>query len=204
MEIRPLTKAEQKYTYTQSMQIQGQTGSIGYLRGDFGQDGKGFSYSFFDHRKQWKTEAFLAGLDEVVNTLRSEEYGLLGNKASMTEYAMLHPGSFFGEDADRKYGFRVDLGEHAYLFRCIPAPGDYNFYCCCYVKEWLDRHIMEAKKGIRFIDSRYHELFRITDGEKITVTDTRGEKSEYVCRYIDEYHTEVGSHLYHIFIPIVG
>lgn len=26
MEIRPLTKAEQKYTYTQSMQLQGQTG----------------------------------------------------------------------------------------------------------------------------------------------------------------------------------
>lgn len=36
MEIRALTPAEQKYTYAQSMQLEGQTGSIGYLRGDFG------------------------------------------------------------------------------------------------------------------------------------------------------------------------
>ena len=28
MEIRPLTQAEQKYTYRQSMQISGQTGSV--------------------------------------------------------------------------------------------------------------------------------------------------------------------------------
>ncbi len=35
MEIRPLTQAEQKYTYKQSMQIQGQTESIGHLRGGF-------------------------------------------------------------------------------------------------------------------------------------------------------------------------
>ncbi len=35
MEIRALTPAEQKYTYTQSMQLEGQTANIGHLRGDF-------------------------------------------------------------------------------------------------------------------------------------------------------------------------
>jgi hypothetical protein len=64
--------------------------------------------------------------------------------------------------------------------------------------EWLDHHIREAEKGIRFINSRYSELFCIADGEKIEVTNSVGEKSEYVCRYIDEYHTEVGNNLYHI------
>lgn len=64
--------------------------------------------------------------------------------------------------------------------------------------EWLDHHIRKAEKGIRFINSRYSELFRIADGEKIEVTNSVGEKSEYVCRYIDEYHTEVGNNLYHI------
>ena len=34
MEIRPLTQPEQKYTYAQSMQLEGQTGCIGHLRGD--------------------------------------------------------------------------------------------------------------------------------------------------------------------------
>ena len=44
-----------------------------------------------------------------------------------------------------------------------------------------------------------HEVINsIADGEKIAVTNTVGGKSEYVCRYIDEYHTEVGNNLYHI------
>ena len=34
MEIRALTPAEQKYTYAQSMQLEGQTANIGHLRGD--------------------------------------------------------------------------------------------------------------------------------------------------------------------------
>lgn len=42
MEIRPLTPTEQKYTYAQSMQIEGQTGTIGHLRGDFATTGYGF------------------------------------------------------------------------------------------------------------------------------------------------------------------
>ena len=32
-------------------QIEGQTGSIGYLRGDFGAGGKEFFSSWFDHRR---------------------------------------------------------------------------------------------------------------------------------------------------------
>ena len=56
----------------------------------------------------------------------------------------------------------------------------------------------DAAKGIRFISSGYKELFRIPDGEKITVTLGWGEKKEHTCRYIDEYHTEVGGLLYYI------
>ena len=37
--LRPLTVPERKYTYAQSSQLQGQTGNIGYLRGDFGSSG---------------------------------------------------------------------------------------------------------------------------------------------------------------------
>ena len=58
-----------------------------------------------------------------------------------------------------------------------------------------------AEKGIRFIDSNYNTLFRIPDGGKIRVTYKDGEKREFVCRYIDEYHLEVGfgsCNLFHI------
>lgn len=48
MEIRPLTPTEQKYTYAQSMQIEGQTGTIGHLRGDFATTGYGFYTTWFD------------------------------------------------------------------------------------------------------------------------------------------------------------
>ena len=43
MEIRALTPAEQKYTYAQSMQLEGQTSNIGHLRGDFASSGYGLS-----------------------------------------------------------------------------------------------------------------------------------------------------------------
>lgn len=198
MELRPLTKAERKYTYMPSMQIQGLTGCIGHLRGDFGGNGKGFFTSWEDHRERWKTNEFQAELDEVINALRSEAYGLLKNRSAMAEYAAQYPESSFTGNYYREYGFRAETEKYAFLFRCNSSLGDYNFYCYCYVKEWLDAHIKAAEKGIRFINSRYNELFRIPDGEKIVITEESGKKSEYFCSYIDECHTEIGRNLYHI------
>lgn len=198
MEIRPLTAEERKYTYAQSQQLEGQTGSIGHLRGDFDSSGYGFYTTWNDHRKQWKTDEFKAELDEVINALRSEEYGLLKDRPAMNEYARKHPDSAFNGNYCTEYGFRVDTDKHAYLLRCNPVKGDYNFYCFCYVSKWLDRHMEKASKGIRFIDPHYNEKFRIPDGGKIIITTAWGEKNERACRYIDETHTEIGNNLYHI------
>lgn len=76
MDIRPLTPTEQKYTYAQSMQLEGQTGTIGHLRGDFATTGYGFYTTWFDTRPQWKSDEFKADLDTVINALR-EDKGLL-------------------------------------------------------------------------------------------------------------------------------
>ena len=197
MEIRPLTQPEQKYTYSQSTQIAGQTGCIGHLRGDFGSDGGSFYTTWDDHWDKWKTDEFKAELDTVINTLR-EGKGLLHNRRDMAAFARANPDAAFMGNYCTKYGFRVDTDKHAFLLRCNPTKGDYNFYCYCYVKEWLDKHIGNAEKGIRFIDPHYKELFRIPDGGKIIVSYAWGEKAEKICRFIDEYHTEVGSNLYHI------
>lgn len=198
MEIRPLTEAERKYTYTQSTQLLGQTGCIGHLRGDFDRSGNGFFTSWNDHRKEYKTDEFRTELDAVINALRSDEYGLLQNRSGMQKYAGEYPESSFEGNYCTEYGFRADTGNHSFLIRCNPTPGDYNFYCYCYVTKWLDQHLHNAEKGIRFIDGHYNELFRIADGEKIVITDSLGKTEERTCRYIDEYHTEVGSQLYHI------
>ena len=197
MEIRALTPAEQKYTYAQSMQLEGQTGSIGYLRGDFGAGGKEFYSSWFDRRRDLNTDDFKNELDEVINSLR-EDKGLLHNRYDMSAFAKHYPESAFAGNYCTEYGFRVDTEKHAFLFRCNPTKGDYNFYCYCFVKEWLDKHIQKAEQGIRFIDPNYKELFRIPDGGKIIITSSWGEKTERPCRFIDEYHTEIGNNIFHI------
>ncbi len=72
----------------------------------------------------------------------------------------------------------------------------------CYIQEWLDSHIENARKGIRFISSGYDDLFRIQDGGKIRIECQDDRTMEQTCRYIDETHLEVGAYpreeLYHI------
>lgn len=54
------------------------------------------------------------------------------------------------------------------------------------------------QKEIRFIDSHYNELFRIKDGESITVKFSDGSMSDRKCTYIDDYHTKIGYNVFHI------
>ena len=46
--LRPMTIPERKYSYAQSSQLQGQTGNIGHLRGDFGSNDNLFYTTWFD------------------------------------------------------------------------------------------------------------------------------------------------------------
>lgn len=198
LRLRPMRYEERKYTYAQSYQLMSQTGSIGRLRGDFGRNGTEWWATWEDHRQDLKTDVFKQELDEVINALRSEEYGLMKDRHSMVSFARAEPDSAFKGNYTTEYGFRVDTDDHAFLIRCNPQQGDYNFYCFCYVSKWLDQHIEATRKDIRFIDSGYKELFRLPDGEQITVTDADGQKRDYSCRFIDEAHVEVGNNLYHI------
>ena len=116
----------------------------------------------------------------------------------MAQYAEKYPDSTFQGNYATEYGFRADTEKHAFLIRCNPARGDYNFYCYCYVREWLDRHMEKASRGIRFITPDYKEKFKIPDGDKIRIILSDGEQLDRTCRYIDDYHLEVGSNLYHI------
>ena len=134
IKTRPLTPTEQKYTYAQSMQLEGQTGTIGHLRGDFATTGYGFYTTWFDSRTQWKSDEFKADLDTVINALR-EDKGLLHNRYDMSAFARHFPESAIKGNYCTEYGFRVDTEKHAFLLRCNPTKGDYNFYCYCYVKE---------------------------------------------------------------------
>ena len=198
--IRPATLPERSYTYSQSQQISMQTGFIGYLRADMDSNGEGFFSTWNDFRKDLKTQAFKDEFDEVINGFRNEGY-FLHNRAALSKYCNSHPEASFGKDSlgnEREYGVRINTDQYAYLMRLNPHKGEYNLYCYCYVREWLDRHLKQAERGIRFITPHYKEKFRIPDGDKIRITSSWGEKNDRICRYIDEYHLEVGNNLYHI------
>lgn len=200
--IRPMTPQERLYSYSQSQQITMQTSCIGHLRADMGKDGDEFWSTWDDHRADKKTEEFKAEFDEVINALRFDESfgGILKSRGALSHYCYSHPESSFGGDG-REFGFRADTAQYAYLLRLNPNRGEYNLYCYCYERKWLDRHIKQAEKGIRFITPDYKELFRIPDGDKIRILQSDGTHADYTCRYIDECHLEVGgtwNNLYHI------
>lgn len=196
LDMRALTEKEDKYTFSNSMQISMQCGLIGHLRADMDSDGNGFFSSWEDFRKELRTDEFKDEFDKVINSLR-EEGDILYNRKSLAKYCYSSPQAKMNNEQDY-YGVRVDTEKYAYLCRLNPNKGEYNLYCYCYIKDWLDKHIRSAEKGIRFITPEYKEKFRISDGEKIRITFSDGEVKDRVCRYIDDSHVEVGDDLYHI------
>lgn len=203
IEMRALLPTECKYTYRQSQQISMQTGLIGYLRADMGTNGNEFWSTWNDYRKDLKTDDFKNEFDDIINSFR-EKGQFLSNRQALSRFCdetqnVLMFGERYG--AGRDYGVRVNTQNYAYLMRLNPHKGEYNLYCYCYKKDWLDDHLEKAEKGIRFIDSHYNDKFRLADGEKIRITYKDGTTDEKVCRYIDDYHMEVGfgnCNLFHI------
>lgn len=197
METRAITKAEQMYTYSQSNQISSQCGLIGYLRADMGSNGNGFYSTWFDYREDLKSDVFKAEFDDVINSCRSDR--MLASRTDMIRYCREHADGEFAGSYTTEYGYRIDTDNYAYLMRLNPTKGDYNLYCYCYRKDWLDHHLHEAEKGIRFITPDYKEQFRIEDGDSIRILQGDGKYDDRTVRYIDEYHIELdGTNLYHI------
>lgn len=201
LEIRMMSKEEKMYVYTQSAQIAGQTGFIGYLRADMDTDGNGFFSTWNENTNnpKNKTEEFKKEFDEVINTLRFDDScgGILKNRSALSKFCWSHPEMKMSEDRD-DYAVRVNTEKYVYMMRLNPNKGEYNLYCYCYRRDWLDQHLEKAQRGIRFIDPNYKEKFKLRDGGIISLKGKDGSEYQETCRYIDDYHLEVGRNLYHI------
>lgn len=199
MTVRPMVGTEHLYCYSQSSQIAGQSGLIGYLRADMDSNGKGFFHTWNEGNAALKTPEFKEEFDNVIDALRFDSaYGnMLTNRDALERYcrendeARLVPG-------EKDYGFRADTENYAYLLRVNPMKGMYNLYCYCYRRDYLDHQIEQSARGIRFITPNYDEIFRIPDGDRIRVQNKDGTHQDITCRYVDQYHLEVGRNLYHI------
>ena len=136
MTFRSMKPEEMKYSYTQSSQIQGQTGCIGHLRVDMDSDGESFFSTWEDHRGYLKTEAFKTEFDQVINRLRfgaGDENGFrkeddncfLKNRSALARYCWSQPSARMDTE-DENYGFRVDTDAYTYMFHLNPLKGDYK------------------------------------------------------------------------------
>lgn len=196
----PMQLEEARYSYRNSQQISSQTGLIGYLRADMGTNGNEFWSTWNDYRKDLKTDDFKSEFDDVINSFR-EKGQFLSDRQTLSRFCDDSQNALeFGEryGAGRDYGVRVNSQDYAYLMRLNPHKGEYNLYCYCYRKDWLDHHLERARRGIRFISPHYKELFRIPDGDHIRISYPDGSHKDRTCRYIDDNHVEVDNNLYHI------
>ena len=198
--LRCAQENEMIYTFAQSQQLYMQTGCVGYLRGDFGH-GNAFYTSWFDTAPFRKTPEFQSEFNEVITAFRDDpQYrGILHNLEDMKILCTTRPKSKMPDRLrEHSYAFRADTEKHAYLIRLFPQKGDYNFYIYAYQREHFERHLEKAASGIHFITPNYQERFTVPDGDKIRITLSDGEQFDRTCRYIDDYHLEVGNNLYHI------
>ena len=193
---------ERLYLYKNSTQINAQTGYQGYLRGDFEKNNTNLFHHRFSPARSSVDQEFADALQEVMEELHK---GILESFDTMKAFCRGDGrASKFAGNWTAEYAFRIDNKDYAFLFRLIPAMGDYHIYCFCYRADWLDQHMKKAESGIRFIDPNYTELFRMEDGGKIFVKHPKiseailGNVEKKVCRYCDDYHVEINGNLYHI------
>lgn len=132
LQIREMMPQERLYCYSQSTQIEGQTGCIGHLRADMDSDGKGFFSSWTGHRRDLKTQAFKDEFDEVLVAFRfdSSYDGILKDRNCLSRYCHSHPEASVGNE--QEWGFRADTPSHTYILRLNPHKGEYNLYCYCF------------------------------------------------------------------------
>ena len=73
LNLKPMSKLEQQYSYSHDEAVDAATRCLGHLRGDMGSTGKAFYFTWFDHCGELKTPAFKSEFDDVINELRANE-----------------------------------------------------------------------------------------------------------------------------------
>ena len=201
LNLRPMGKREQLYAYTQSQAISSRTGYLGYLRGDFGKSGEEYHPTFFEYDGSNDNEYFIMVFGELIDALQTDKslYKPMSNRNNMRAFCSFQQKALMQGNYGEEYGFRVNVDDYAFLIRFEPYHlGDYDFYIFAYEKEHLDRHIQKAAKDIRFITPDYKTIFMLEDGDNIKIFHKDGSSVVRNCRFIDEYHTEIGNCIYHI------
>ena len=142
--------------------------------------GGDFEYAVFDKQTKEKTAEGKVSLDDVLDGIDPTHDHLAAARAAAIGEAGLQSGPLGGSDvAQVGLTSLKDFRDSDIRRRSIWEP------------ETL------PKDDIRFINSGYEEQFRIPDGGTIQV-EYPDRTFSAKCEYIDDYHTYVGSEVYHI------
>ena len=142
--------------------------------------GGDFAYTVFDRQTRQKTAEGKISLDDVLDGIDPTHGHLAAARAAAIGAAGLQSGPLGGSDvAQVGLTSLKDFRDSDIRRRSIWEP------------ETL------PKDDIRFINSSYDEQFRLPNGGKIEV-EYPDRTFSARCEYIDDYHTYVGSEVYHI------
>ena len=142
--------------------------------------GGDFEYTVFDKQTKEKTAEGKISLDDVLDGIDPTHGHLAAARAAAIGAAGLQSGPLGGSDvAQVGLTSLKDFRDSDIRRRSIWEP------------ETL------PKDDIRFINSSYDEQFRLPNGGKIEV-EYPDRTFSARCEYIDDYHTYVGSEVYHI------
>ena len=142
--------------------------------------GGDFEYAVFDKQTKEKTAEGKVSLDDVLDGIDPTHDHLAAARAAAIGEAGLQSGPLGGSDvAQVGLTSLKDFRDSDIRRRSIWEP------------ETL------PKDDIRFINSGYDEQFRLPNGGKIEV-EYPDRTFSARCEYIDDYHTYVGSEVYHI------
>ena len=142
--------------------------------------GGDFAYTVFDKQTKQKTAEGRISLDDVLDGIDPTHGHLAAARAAAIGAAGLQSGPLGGSDvAQVGLTSLKDFRDSDIRRRSIWEP------------ETL------PKDDIRFINSSYDEQFRLPNGGKIEV-EYPDRTFSARCEYIDDYHTYVGSEVYHI------
>ena len=142
--------------------------------------GGDFAYTVFDRQTRQKTAEGRISLDDVLDGIDPTHGHLAAARAAAIGEAGLQSGPLGGSDvAQVGLTSLKDFRDSDIRRRSIWEP------------ETL------PKDDIRFINSGYDEQFRLPNGGKIEV-EYPDRTFSAKCEYIDDYHTYVGSEVYHI------
>jgi len=110
-------------------------GAIGYMRADFGRDGRGFYTTWFDTQKHLKTPAFKTEFDNIINSLRDDgEKPPFASRKNLEAFCAAEPGKDLTTRGD---GYMIRTLDYSYYIRCHPRNGDYEIYAFAYDNSYL-------------------------------------------------------------------